>query len=375
MKSRYAMILLVLLFVSPHTVGQASSPLGSKAKSQLKKQLTKLARAKKEEAQEKATRAILRFGKHGVTFLSSLTLKEKQQAALNNLKETSDHILGLDIIKKGGSVKENIWACSYLSFGEIVLLKKGDSFAGFQIHETPDAASGTLTYSWWGQTGPAKKLNQGGGRSGLKLNVGGKKATIPIKKNAGYDEYEYTLKVDKFEVTVRFIGPAYFLYKKKGSPPFSFTGGSKAAKYSSSDKNAVYVHEENSALSRLSKQLPDYVFRTVPGAEPLNIDQEDQGAFAQYESVQVRMRRTRLTSELIILIRFTEPEAISFENYMQDFLANFIREFAPIKTSNILIARGSAPSYEANEYWKKGKWIATNGPLKKFLRQNFPEDY
>ncbi len=367
------LLLLGLWATSSPCHGQKG--IGSRAKSDLKKQLTKYQRAKNEEARATAEIGVFRHGKKGLEFLASLPLKEEQQKALARLQAASELALGLDILKSGESTKKSQWAKSYISFGEIVLLKKPNVFSGFLIHETPEAASGTLTYSWWKQVGPAKKLNQAGGTKGERITVKGKKAAKPIKVNAGYDEFDYELSVGDQKVTVHFIGPAYFLVDALTIPPFCFTASNKPSKFSNSDTKIKYVRGDNGALAKLEKQLPKYVFRTVPGTEPLNIAEEDQGAFAQYESVQVEIRRTRITSSLIVLIRFAEPDAITFEDHMPIYIANFIREIIPIDDANLLIASGAAPSYEANKYWSKGKWVAAKGSIKKFLRTNFPEDY
>ncbi|MFT7617866.1 MAG: hypothetical protein ACI97A_001505 [Planctomycetota bacterium] len=372
------LLLFVTFLLAFSTVIAAQAPkreLGSKAKTDLKKQLTKYARAKKDKDKNIAANGVLKHGRLGIEFLSGMTLKEKNQAALTAIKEMSEKALGLDILKKDEAGKVSDFAQSYISFDEIVLLRKDKVFAGFLLHESPEVASGELTYSWWRQEGPAKKLAQAGGTSGEKITVKGTKAVKPFKPNAGYDEYNYALEIGELKVIVRFIGPAYFLYKLASAPPFCFTGTNKPGKLSSSDKSLGFVAVKKSPIGKLKKKLSTYVFRTVPGAEPLNMEEGDQSAFAQYESVQVEVRRTRLTSSLIVLIRFAEPDAITFEDHMPIFIANFIREILPIEDKNLLIASGSAPSYEANKYWQKGKWVPAKGAITKFLRKNFPEDY
>ena len=153
------------------------------------------------------------------------------------------------------------------------------------------------------------------------------------------------------------------------------SGLSKPGKLSNADRRIHYLGAEVAKLSELKDKVKKYIYRITPGVEPLNIDEKDLEEFAQYEPVQVEVRHSRLKSELIVLVQFAEGEAVSFNDDLAIFLRNFINEMQPLAAGNLLISKGSAPSYEGNRYWVKGKWIPAKGALVKMLRINFPENY
>ncbi|MCB9831144.1 MAG: hypothetical protein H6807_01620 [Planctomycetes bacterium] len=372
-------IKLVIVFVAIGLGGlsalaQPAPEINSRQKNEVKKYLQRYAKARSDEEKEDAMIGLFRHGRGGLAFLESAPLKPDEQAAVEELKKVAPQRLGFDILKENKSVPLAPWSISYLKFGEICLVRKDDVFAGFVIEDSPEVATGKIKLTWWCQTGPAKKLDQAGGEKG-ELEIEGKKAEKPFKPNSGYDEYDFDFELGGTRHKLRFIGPAYFLFEPAPTWGFCFSGESKPGKLKNSDDSIVYVDARSDAVPRLTRQLQDYVYRIVPGAEPLNLSEAEKSQFAQYEAVQIFIRRQRRSSDLLVLIRFLEKNQIQFAEYHPDYIANFIREILPIDEDSLLISVGSAPSLEGNEYWEKGKWVRPKGKLIEKLRATFPEDY
>ncbi len=376
MKHKHTILPLLLLALALPTSLEAQErpELGSRQKNEVKKYMQRYAKARNDEDREEAIVALLSHGRAAVAYLESAGLKPDQEEAFATVKEESEKRLGLDILKDNKSAPAHSWSISYLTMGEIALVRKDEIFAGFMVHDGPEVALGKIKVSWWCQTGPARKLDQAGGEKG-ELDLEGKRVEKPLKANSGYDEFEYDFELGGSRHKLRFIGPAYFLFEPAPTWGFCFSGESKPSKLKNSDDGLVFLDSRSDAVPRLQRQLQDYVYRVVPGAEPLNLSEEEKAQFAQYEAVQIFIRRQRRDSGLVVLVRFLEPESIGFADHHTSYIINFIREILPIEPDSVLISAGSAPSLEGNQFWEKGKWVKPRGKLVEKLRGTFPEDY
>lgn len=375
MKTKTFLTLLVVVVCAASAPAQKAKPrkLDTKAKTAIKRAIAKYVKTPVDD-KPAMLGEFMRYGRLGLEFLDELKEKTPAYSAdVSLIRHRAKTMLGLDLLEREHAKKRPKYHPDYFAFGEIVLFKRdGDVFGGLRVLDTLDGTEGKIEVETWLQTGPGKTLVQPGGLSGV-ATVEGTKCPKTLRPNTAYEEFEFPVKAGDVTVTIRFIGPAYFLVKLDGSTEFAVTGLDKAKKIRASDPHH-YVQSPDD-LARARELMTEYLFRVVPGCEPLKLDESERDAFAQYEAVQVEARYERPGGAPILLVKFPEPGALGFTDLEDAYLRNFAYELLPIPEENVLVMGGMSAGYEGNKFWKDGKWRRPSKGIIEILRKQFVEDY
>jgi hypothetical protein len=365
---------LLLLAAFTTAAAQDKKALPFKAKDELKATLQGYVRAKTDADRERLAPLLLVWGKLGVEYLETLKEKKEYADALSLLLAEAHERLGLDILKKGQDVeiKEDYGTSSFMP-DELVLFKHGDQFGGFVVDRAGSVAhEGKLKIKWWSQHGEIKRLTQPGGKSG-ETEVSGVKSALAMRANSGFIEYDFEVPVEETKIQIHYVGPAAFRYRLQDGIKIALTGGNTPVRHTDTDKDVAYSDRYPARLGRAAKLLQEYIFRIVPGCEPLPLEGADKAAFAQYEQVQIHVRESRPGREPVIVISFLEPENIQIASWHRRYIMNFLNEILDVKDENVLIVGGNSPSMEGNQMWNDVEWTRMNQKAVKLIRTNLPE--
>lgn len=374
MRTFGTLTIIVLAFTALSARAQQDpKTLPAKAKDELKQMALALSKAKDDAEKEKLAPLLLTWGKAGVEFLETLKAKKEFADCLAVALTDAPSRLGLDIAKKSVDVRE-AWSTSYFPMDEVVLLKKEGFFGGFMIDSKASTPhEGKIKYKWWRQTDPIAKLTAAGGKSGENEATGVKSAKN-MRPNSAFTDYEFDLKIDDAPIVLRFVGPAAFKHKYDGTIGFAYTGLAKFDGIAPTDQKFVFANEYPKGLGRSAKLLQEYLFRIVPGAEPLLAEGADKEAFAQYEQVQVHVRELRPSRDPVVIVWILEPDNVQVAPWHRRYIQNFLNELVPLKDENLLMIGGQAPSMEGNKMWGEKGWEKLSPKAIKLLRSAMPEN-
>lgn len=362
-------LLLAALCLSAYA--QKPRKLDSKSKSAIKKAMARYVKTPVDDKPELLPE-FMRHGRLGIEFLETLKKKKGYSGDIALIKHRARTMLGFDLLERQKAKEEDAYHPNYFAYGELVLLRRGQTLAGLRVSEALDATDGRISVEVWRQDGRGKSLAQPGGLHETKT-LDGKKCARSLKPNSAYDEYEFDVPIGDLGATLRFVGPAYFLIKFQADVEIAVEGFRKPEKVKSPAKLS-WIRDAGD-LSRARELLQAYLFRAVPGCEPLQLTEEEREAFAQYEAVQIESRRARPGGSPIVLVKFPEPGGITYTELEDAYLRNFVRELLPVRDEHILVTGGSSSGYEGNHFWLDGEWKRPTPALVKVLRTNFVEDY
>lgn len=359
--------LAALVAVAP---AQSSRKLESKAKTAIRKAIAKYVKTPVDD-KPALLPEFMRYGRPGIDYLETLKGKKGYSADISVIRHRAKKMLGFDLLEKKPE-KPFTHHPNYFAFGEIVLFKREGVFGGFRVLDTLDGTEGRIDVETWLQRGKGKALVQPGGEAGTKT-IEGKKCATTVKPNTAYEEFEFALDFGDFELHIRFIGPAYFVVKLDGETGLAVTGLDNPKKIKSSDPHHYVVTAAD--LARAKELLQQYLFRVVPGCEPLQLTEAERAEFAQYEAVQIEMRYARPAGDPIVMVKFPEPGAVGFTALENAYLRNFVHELLPTEDRHILVMGGMSAGYEGNKFWHDDEWLRPSKDVVKLLRKEFVEDY
>lgn len=367
-------LLLAGLLLAPPPPGKK---LPEPARREIEARLREYAKAPREDDAARAAIFPLLFvhGRAGVEFVeTSLASKPGLADAAADVRSRAREILGLDLLEEKTGPAPDL-SPGWFTPGEIVVMKKPPAtFAGFLVLPASKPDSGEIAVSWWSQSGAVKLLAQPGGAAGTAA-VKGVAAAKPIRPNTGWTEYDYAFDAGGIPVEIRFAGPNLFKWRYPEGVSVGLAGARDPKTLSSADESIAYSAAYPEPLARIAELLPKYLFRSVPGCEPLPLEGDERAAFAQYEAVQVDVRATRGKGEPIVLVKFLEIERTGFKPWHRRYIVNFVNEIAPVPDERVIVMAGASPGLEGNRFMAEKGETFERPPKKlvELLRANFPE--
>lgn len=367
--------LVITMFVLSITAAaQDQKPLPSKAKDELKNAILAYQKAKSDADKERLEFQLFSYGRPGVDYLETLRSNKDLADSLAVVLANTTERLGLDILKESVKVQDT-YDPSFFVHDEIVLYKRGDIFGGFAVDSKgSNAIEGKLKIRYWSQKADVmKRLSQPGGQFG-EVEAVGKKSAKKMRANSAYDEFDFDFTVDGVKFTIHFSGPAAFRVRYDAGTSIALSGNTKPDPFTSTDKSITYRDAYPASLAKVITLLQKYLFRSIPGCEQLMTDETNKDDFAQYEQVQIGVRESRPSRDLIVIVRILEPERVTMQAHHRKFILNFVNEIVPLKDENLVIVGGNSPSMQGNKVWDDKAWIAMPQKALKLLRANMPED-
>ncbi len=368
-RESYAALLVLFIGLTPFVCGQSS--IGSKGKREIKKALTSYVKADDEVGRNRARGIILSHGRPAVAHLLTFAKSKNLSAAAAAIRFQAPKVLGWDLLALKAPA-HGPFGSSYYSLGEVALVKRGGKLFGFRVLESPDPDDGVAVIDYWIQDSIDRALDQPGGKSG-QLRVTGTVATNLLKPNTGYTERDFALELNGLKASVRFVGPDLLRPHFDGEVSWALSGKKTPKGLYGNRKELYFLREETEAFRKLRGTLVEYLFRVLPGCTPLPLeDAEEIASFAQYQQVQVVLRRTRPEGRIAVLVQLPEYQNSGFETFHMAYLENYCRELLGDAEVQYMVAGGPGPGLEGGVFWIKGSWKRPDVKLKRFLRQCFP---
>ncbi|MCA9319724.1 MAG: hypothetical protein KDB53_03265 [Planctomycetes bacterium] len=350
----------------------AQDELTSKDQRELEKSMKALLKSPEDDRAEASLR-LLFHGRKGLEWLESQVSKHKDwQQPIFDVWGTAAQLMGEDLLAKEDAFAEPEWMPFLLEVDEVLLLRRDEEhLAGIKVLKDPNPAMGKLTFEWWSAEGARKKLISAD--SG-QATVEGQKATKTWRPNTGYDEYDYDLAFADYTLRIRFVGPQHLVVRPDAKHAMVPTGLDTPKTYKTSESKLTFWSGAPKDTARFERRLQDYLYRILPGATALLVDDKSAADFSQYEQVRVSLRISRGDGRLHVLVRLAEHESSGLTENRAVLARRFARQIVPVLDADIHIAGGDAPALEGNQFWNGKTWAPPNPELLKFLRLNYSED-
>ena len=367
-------LLIIFVAIGFGLVGTTpGQKISGKQGRELTKRMGRYLKAKTEEDREEALYSVLGLGRAGLLWLNEKK-KKGWDDALVEIEGRSIEVLGLDVhdqpLKK--KKKASPWLPALLAAGELGLARSGETLAGFVVTESSDFAAGNLEFQWWTQSGDRKKL--GRGKTG-KATATGKEAKDTWRKDAGYTEYDFRLEFDGLAVKLRFVGPAHFLIGFDGKSEYAVTGMKTPGNLKTTGKLPDFHGAVPAEFPKIEEHLQTYLFRILPGSEPLLLEENDSQDFENYQSVQVRVALDRPGGKPVVVVRLLDGEASGMNQARFELTEAFIRRIMELPPGNLIVVGGANTGFVGNKFFVTTAWKDLDKKLMAKLEKNFPEDF